>query len=124
MSAFDGLFNKIIKEQASAPNPVSYGQVKPESDEDAEAYVSGMNFDAFLEKLISILGGKQDLHSKLRIVSKMAFDAKRDQENRNEDAENEGDAEEGELMTSMKQKGMIPMESKPRTIFSGTREKR
>ena len=77
MSAFDGLICKILKEQASAPNPVSYGRVVQKqhenSDEDAEAYVAGMNFDQFLEKLISILGGKEDLHSKLRIISKMAF---------------------------------------------------
>jgi len=38
--------------------------------------------------------------------------------------EDEEKEEEGELMTHMKQQGLIPKGSKPVTSFSGTREKR
>lgn len=105
MSRFDEILNKL-KEQATRIEP------------------GALDFDAFLEKLIAVLGGKQDAQDKLRIISRMAFDAKRNTEHRSEDAENEGDAEEGELMTHMKQKGMISGSSKPSAIFTGTREKR
>jgi hypothetical protein len=75
VSKFDDIVNKTYK-------------LVSEQDQDVEAYVSGMNFQSFLENLVSVLGSKNDLHTKLRIISKMAFDAKRDQDKRSKDTEN------------------------------------
>ena len=131
MSRFDELL-KIntpgLHEQATSPNPVSWAQPLKgngeKEEEDAEGYVKNMTFDQFLEKIIQVLGSNIDMHSKLRFISKMVFDAKRGI-NDEEDAENkQDDAEEGELMTNMKQQGLIPKGSKPVASFSGTREKR
>ena len=130
MGKFDDFVNKTygqVCEQATAPNPVSYGRTYPVhgvEDEDAESVGANMTFDQFLEKLISVLGSSDNVQHKLRLISKMAFNAKRHQEGDAEDSESEMDAEEGELMTHMKQSGMISKESKPGAIFSGTREKR
>jgi len=118
---------QLLMEDATAPNPVSYGRVAPGSegleDEDAEHYVEGMTFEQFLEKLISVLGAKGDTGNKLRIVAKMAFEARRHMGG-DEDGEDGDDNDEGDLMTHMKQKGMIPQSATSAVSFSGTREKR
>jgi len=110
-----------LQEQATSPNPVSWNQPPIGGEEDAEGYVKNMTFDQFLNKLIQVLGSKTDMHGKLRFISKMAFDAKRGEEGEEGSEQNQ---EDGELMTSMKQKGLIPKDSKPQAIYSGTREKR
>ena len=119
-----------LNEGATAPNPVSYGRIVPgsepmgENEEDAEHYVPGMTFSQFLEKLIAVLGGKGDLQGKLRAVATMAFDAKRNMEGDEDGEDRNDDTEEGELMTHMKQKGLIPKSATTAATFSGTREKR
>ena len=81
MASFDDLVKKLL-EQATAPNPASYGRVTTP------------------EKTLKSF-------------------PKRDMEDEENDKE-----EEGELMTHMKQQGLIPKGSKPFTVYSGTREKR
>jgi hypothetical protein len=121
---------QTLNDGATAPNPASYGRVIPgsemgtENEEDAENYVPGMTFSQFLEKLIAVLGGKGDLQGKLRAVASMAFQAKRHMENNEDGEEGTDDSEEGELMTHMKQKGLIPQSATTATTFSRTREKR
>lgn len=118
-----------LNEDATAPNSVSYGRIVPgsetmrENEEDAEHYVPGMTFAQFLEKLIGVLGGKGDLQGKLRAVATMAFAAKRNMEGDEDGEDRNDDTEEGELMTHMKQKGLIPQSATTATKFSGTREK-
>ena len=112
-----------LNEGATAPNPVSFGRVHTE-EEDAEDYVPGMGFPEFLEKMISILGGKEDPAHKLRRIARMGFNAKKALGSEDNEAEEGDGGEEGELMTHMKQQGLIPKGSKPSAIYSGTREKR
>ena len=113
-----------LTESATAPNPVSFGKVVADNEEDAEDYVPGMSFPEFLEKMIGILGGKEDTAHKLRRLARMGFSAKRALGDEDNEAEEGDDGEEGELMTHMKQTGLIPKGSKPSSIYSGTREKR